>query len=245
MYKQIVKGGNVMINRIKKTRIADQVLEQLKEKIKNGDFPTGSKLPSENELARMFGVSRVPIREAISILSASGLVESIQGGGTFIKKEPTENLLDKVVYEMITKEEVYDLLELRMVIESAAAGLAAERRTESELKQIHEALLHLGEAVKNKESVGDLPDFEFHLNIVKASHNIFFIRTVENVRELYRKALLYSLKKNIGLDGKREQVYQEHVNIYEAIKNQDSEAASKYMRIHLENARRKLGDPNV
>lgn len=234
-----------MVNTVKRMKIADQILEQLKQKIRNGDFPEGSKLPSENKLAEMFGVSRAPIRETISVLVASGLIESIQGGGNFVKKMPKEDLLDTVAFEMITDEEIYDLLELRTVIETEAAAFAAERHTEKDLEEIYVALQQVSDTINDDSIVGDRADYAFHMLIVKAAKNSFLTQSVENVRELYQKALTYSLRKNVGRREKREQVYQEHQNIFKAIKKRDKIAAAFYMKEHLTNARMKLGDPRV
>lgn len=234
-----------MVNSVKRMKIADQILEQLKQKIRNGDFPEGSKLPSENKLAEMFGVSRAPIRETISVLVASGLVESIQGGGNFVKKMPTEDLLDTVAFEMITDEEIYNLLELRTVIETEAAAFAAERHTVEDIEKIYEALQQVSDTINDDSIVGDRADYDFHMYIVKAAKNSFLTQSVENVRELYQKALTFSLRKNVGRRAKREQVYQEHQNIYDAIKRRDNAAAAFYMKEHLTNARLKLGDPRV
>ncbi|MCM3767752.1 FadR/GntR family transcriptional regulator [Neobacillus niacini] len=234
-----------MVHTVKRLKIADQILEQLKQKIRDGEFPEGSKLPSENKLAEMFGVSRAPIREVISVLVASGLVESIQGGGNFVKKMPTEDLLDTVAFEMITDEEIYNLLELRTVIETEAAAFAAERHTEEDIEKIYEAFQQVSDTINDDSIVGDQADYDFHMSIVKAAKNSFLTQSVENVRELYQKALTYSLRKNVGRREKREQVHQEHQNIYKAIKRRNKEAAAFYMKEHLTNARLKLGDPRV
>lgn len=234
-----------MINPVIKKRVSDQIIEQLKEKIKNKEFPPDSKLPSENELAKMFGVSRAPIREAISVLVASGLVKSVQGGGNFVQEVPLVDLLDAVALEMVTEEEIYNLLEFRTVIETEAASFAAQRRTEEELQEIRIALEQFAETVNDDQAIGDVSDYNFHQSIVRASHNSFLIQTLENLGDLYQKTLNYSLKKNLGLKRKRESVYLEHLAIFEAIENKDEQAAADAMKKHLINARTKLGDPRL
>lgn len=234
-----------MITRVTKKKMSEQVIDQLKEKIINKDFPAHSKLPSENELARMFGVSRAPIREAISVLVASGLIESVQGGGNFVKEVPSFDLMDFTMHEMISEEELFDLIELRTVIETEAASFAAKRHTAEELEKIRIALGEFAETINDDQAVGDIPDFNFHMAIVNASHNSFLKQSLENIAGVYQKSLSYSLKKNVGLRRKREAVYQEHLDIYEAIKTGDSEAAAHYMKKHLINLRLKLGDPRM
>ncbi|MFP3489946.1 GntR family transcriptional regulator, partial [Staphylococcus sp. SIMBA_130] len=86
--------------------------------IKTGKFPPNSQLPSENELVKMFGVSRSPIREALSVLAAGGLIESRQGGRSWVKEVNVAEMLKQVHFEMIKVEEVQNLLELRTIVES-------------------------------------------------------------------------------------------------------------------------------
>lgn len=234
-----------MITRVTKKKMSEQIIDQLKEKIKNQEFPPDSKLPSENALAKMFGVSRAPIREALSVLTASGMVESIQGGGNFVKKVPLVNLLNSTMIEMITDEELFDLIEMRMVIETQAAAFAAKRHTTNEINEIEQALEQFAETINDEQAIGDIGDFQFHMSIVKAAHNKFLKQSLENIADLNQKALRFSLKKNIGLSRKRELVYQEHLDIFEAIKSRDSEAAENYMKKHLMNLRLKLGDPRL
>lgn len=238
-------GGIQLISPIKKMKMSEQILEQLRTMIQEGEFPPESKLPSENELAKMFGVSRAPVREAISVLAASGLVESRQGGGSYVNKVLLVNLLDSVALEMVSAEEVYDLLELRTVIETEAAGFAAARRTEEELLKIKAGLDQFAVTIQDEHEIGYEADFLFHHEIVAASKNSFIIQTVCNLRGLYKQTLNFSLKQNIGFTRKRQQVYEEHLSIYEAIENKDTEAAAFYMKRHLVNARIKLGDTRV
>ncbi|PPA71148.1 FadR family transcriptional regulator [Jeotgalibacillus proteolyticus] len=230
---------------VKKTKMSQQILEQLKKMIQEGTLPPKSKLPSENELAKMFGVSRAPVREAISVLVASGLVESRQGGGNYVNEVLLVNLLDSVTLEMVTVDEVYDLLEMRTIVETEASALAATRHSDEELKAIKAALDKFSETIHDEREIGDEADFLFHKEIVSASKNTFIIQTIHNLRELYRQTLNFSLKKNLGLKRKREQVYQEHLFIYEAIRAKDPEAAAFHMKHHLTNARIKLGDTRV
>lgn len=226
-------------------KMSEQILEQLKTMIQNGEFPPETKLPSENELAKMFGVSRAPVREAISVLVASGLVESRQGGGNYVNKVLLVNLLDSVALEMVSAEEIYDLLELRTIIESEAAAFAAVRHTSEDLQKIKIALDEFEKTIKDEQEIGYEADFLFHQEIVAASKNGFIIQTVGNLRDLYKQTLNYSLKQNIGQARKRQQVYQEHLAIYKAIENKEPEKAAYYMKRHLINARHKLGDKRV
>ncbi|OES43555.1 FadR/GntR family transcriptional regulator [Domibacillus iocasae] len=234
-----------MIEPIERKKISEQVLIQLKQMIKDKTFPVNSKLPSENELAKMFGVSRVPIREALRVLEAGGLIQSKQGGGTIVKEVILASKLEPVTFEMVDIEQVYELLEMRSIIETEAASLAASRRNKDELQSIYTALKQFENTVENVSIIGYEADYHFHHQIVKASDNRFLMGVMENLSDLYHGTLVYSLTKNVGMRRKREQVYQEHFLIYEAIKNQDPEEAAHYMKQHITNVRLKLDDSRL
>ena len=137
--------SNVVTIPIQRRKISEQVLDEIKALIKDGTFKADHKLPSEMELAKMFQVSRSPVREAISVLAATGMVESRQGGGNWVRKVDFAEMLEQVTMEMVDIEQVYDLLELRTIIETEAAALAAERHTKEEIEELEEALNLLGE----------------------------------------------------------------------------------------------------
>ncbi len=225
---------------IQRQKVSDQVLTQIKNMIKNGHFPHESKLPSENELAKLFHVSRSPVREALSVLAASGIIESRQGGGSYVKSVSLSTLIEDMAFEFVEIDEVLDLLEMRMIIETEAAGLAAIRHNHEEINELEKALFAFRKTLEDEESVGDEADYNFHKVLVKATNNPFLLQSFENLSNLHQKALAYSLKLNIGFRRKREMVYNEHFAIFEAIKNRDSQLAKEKMRLHLSNAYEKL-----
>jgi GntR family transcriptional repressor for pyruvate dehydrogenase complex len=234
-----------MVESINRKKVSHQVYEQLEKMIKDGTLPLNSKLPTENELAKMFGVSRAPIREALSVLAASGLIESRQGGGSWVKEINMVNMLDRFSFEMIEIEEIYHLLEMRTVMETEAAALAAERCTAQDIKELEVALEGFRLTLKDELSIGYEADFEFHRVIVRATYNPFFIQTIENLADLYQKALSFSLKKNIGSMRKREEVFKEHEDIFLAIQERNPEKARQAMAHHLNVVRLKVGDPKA
>ena len=226
--------------KIERKKISAQVLEQLNEKIKSKEFPPNQPLPSENELAKLFGVSRAPVREALSVLSASGIIESRQGGRSYVKELHLVDMMDRLTLQYISLEEVFELLELRMIMETEAAALAANRRNSSDLEKIKNALKGLEETLTNPDEVGLQADLDFHKYMIEATKNSFMVGVMDNIGDLYRKAVAFSLKKNLGLQRKRESVYLEHEAIYKAIESQDEENARKAMKNHLQNVWKKL-----
>src|SRR5699024_5280192 len=147
---------------IERKTISSQVLDRLKIMIKEGVFPVSSKLPSESELTKMFGVSRPPIREALSILEASGIIESKQGGGRYVKEINLADKLESIKFEVINVDQLYNLLEMRTIIEAKAACFAALRATPDDLAKIKDALERFSIIIEDETFVGSEPDIEFH-----------------------------------------------------------------------------------
>ncbi|GAK26163.1 FadR/GntR family transcriptional regulator [Serratia liquefaciens] len=229
-----------MINKVTRQKASHQVLAQLKEGISNGTFPVGEKLPSENLLAEAFGVSRVPVREALGILEVSGIISSRQGGGHRVEQHSLLSKYQPLVLEIADPDEVEALLEMREVIEQQAACMAAERHTEQELRAIELTLNNFKRCTLDEGLIGHREDYLFHRAIMQASHNPFFVQILDNMHELYLGVLVYSLSKNLGRQAERQRVIDEHQRVFLAIKARDPAAATAAMRNHLSNVRGKL-----
>ena len=229
-----------MINKVTRQKASHQVLAQLKEGISNGTFPVGEKLPSENLLAEAFGVSRVPVREALGILEVSGIISSRQGGGHWVEQHSLLSKYQPLVLEIADPGEVEALLEMREVIEQQAACMAAERHTEQELRAIELALNDFKRCTLDEGLIGHREDYLFHRAIMQASHNPFFVQILDNMHELYLGVLVYSLSKNLGRQDERQRVIDEHQRVFMAIKARDPAAATAAMQNHLSNVRGKL-----
>ncbi|WP_026090357.1 FadR/GntR family transcriptional regulator [Salinicoccus carnicancri] len=225
--------------KIERRKVSMQVFDHIKKMIDEKDLKPGDKLPTESYFTELFGVSRTPIREALSVLEASGLITSTQGGGSVIQTISASNLMEKTRFEFIEPEEVVNLLETRVIVESGAAYYASLRRSQTDLESIYEALSQIRYS-QTVDNIGHEEDILFHKRIVEASHNPVLIQTMESISGLYDKAVKYSLSKNIGWKEKRQQVLQEHNEIYEAIEQKDSTRARQVMIEHLENAKTKL-----
>lgn len=233
-----------MIEKITRKKASHQILEQLKQKIHDGTYPVGEKLPSENQLAEAFGVSRVPIREALGMLEISGIVSSRQGGGHTVENHSLLTKYEPLEMEIARQEEVYALLEMREILEKEAARLAAVRRTEEDLRRIGQALEDFKRTGKEQDLIGHEQDYLFHRAIMLASHNPFLLQILDNMHELYLGVLTYSLKKNLGNFEERQRVIDEHEQIFFAIRLGDSEMAGSNMHVHLVNVKEKLNRLN-
>ncbi|PMC37849.1 FadR family transcriptional regulator [Bacillus sp. UMB0899] len=225
---------------IVRKRVSDQIIEEIKTRIKSGEFPVDSKLPSENELAKMFNVSRVPIREALSALSSHGIIESVHGGGSWVRPKPIENLLNQSLIELISYKQIIELLETRIILETKAAFLAAQRHDDTDLNKMYQAQEMLFKELDEADKINDESDFLFHQSIVHSTKNEVLIRTLENLSDIYNRALKASLTINTKIKGKKKQVYEEHQAILKAISLRDADGAEAEMYRHLSNSLEKL-----
>lgn len=221
--------------------LAQGLVESFSERIRNGAISPGQKLPTESEIMRQFGVSRTVVREALSRLQAGGLVETHHGVGTYAL-QPTLNTDFRVdPADIATVRDVLVLLELRICLESEAAGLAAQRRTEEQLAGMRDAL---NEFKSRLADGGDTvtPDFDFHLRIAQATENRYFADLMSHLGSAIIPRTRINSARIVHED--REQylarVNLEHENIFEAIRRQDADAARAAMRTHLSNSRERL-----
>lgn len=224
----------------KKEKISQVISRELLQLIIDENYPSGTKLPTENELAVQFGVSRVSIREALSVLRASGVITSRQGGGSYVEEVPTKALLQGVTIENDDVQNIKFLFELRKAIEPEAAFLAATRRLPEQIEEMKAILQQLGKESIEEGKSGLSADIAFHRSIVRATHNPIMIQTVDNLAVLYERALKITLQPNTELVHKRRSVFMEHKRIVEAIELEEPELARVQCLIHLRNAEKKL-----
>ena len=229
---------DLQLNINKREKLSDQLYGQLLSKIVSGELKEGDKLPSENEVARAFKVSRPVIREALLRLQADGLIYSRQGAGSFVKARPPADLI-----EFSEPSDVAGLLrcfEARLPLEGASAGLAAQRAEAADLSKIEAALVALEEAMSRKEPA-DQADFDFHIAIAEATGNEFFVDILNSLHAATRSGMRVAL--NITRRGTLERlkkVQEEHRAIFDAIATGDMAAADLAMRHHIHSARTRL-----
>ncbi|MED4885166.1 FadR/GntR family transcriptional regulator [Bacillus smithii] len=224
----------------KKEKVSQIISRELLNQIEIGRFPPGSKLPTEMELAAQYGVSRVPIREALSMLRAAGVISSRQGGGSYVEESTTSSLLKRIRIESDDVESIKYLFEMRKILEPEAAYLASLRRTPEQLEQMKQILERMENESNEQGTSSTEADLQFHRSIILATHNPVLIQTLENLSSLYEKTLKITLRPNVELKQKRKAVHEEHRNIFLAIEAEEPELAKIQCLIHLKNTERKL-----
>lgn len=227
--------------RIRRRSLAQELVSELSQQIRDGMLKRGDKLPTESAIMQAQGVSRTVVREAISRLQASGLVETRHGIGTFVLDTPNATGLRIDPATVGTLRDLLSILELRISLEVEAAGLAAQRRSPEQLAGMRGFLDKLREATA-RSSDAAASDFQFHLQIAEATGNRYF---TDIMNHLGTALIPRSRVNSARLAHDDQEHYQarlgrEHEQIYEAIARQDAESARAAMRLHLTNSRERL-----
>jgi len=214
--------------KVTKKRLYVDVLFQLQDYLIKEKISPGQKLPSERELALLFDVSRISIREALAILETKGLVERKVGGGTF--STGTANFaVTSLVQEVAKKRDmIKEPMEVRRVLEPQLARLAATNITDKLLLKLKTNMNRQKQKLSKGQDITDL-DREFHFTIAKAANNSIFLGLVEALRY----ALEETRAKSLHATGGMKASYQGHEAIYDALKSRDPDAAEKAMAVHM------------
>jgi DNA-binding FadR family transcriptional regulator len=218
--------------------LALELMESIAERIRDGRLASGEKLPTEAAIMEDFGVSRTVVREAIGRLAAAGLVATRHGVGTFVAGVGDGAAFRVEPHQLETLRDVVALLELRIGIETEAAALAAQRRTEQNLAAMRAALDAFARAV-DEGADAIAPDFQFHSEIARATQNEHFTGLMSTLgagvipRARLDPAEPQSDERRTYL----RRVNAEHESIFDAISGGDPDAARAAMRTHLANSR--------
>lgn len=229
------KAGNTM-----QVKLYEQAYEALIELISGETFDVGDRLPSENDLAARFNISRPTIRRALARLQADGLVKSIQGSGNFIQARPTMHIKELVPGSGNIANMIHSF-ELRVVLEGETAALAAERRTETDVIHLEHILLIHAETIDRSIEETQNADLEFHNTIARACRNPLFETAIENLNNSVLSS--WQLWNRIEAEEYKkiwQQVLNEHQKVFMGIKNSDANSARQAMREHLQNGRSRI-----
>ena len=216
---------------IESKRTFEEISSKVKTLIFNGTLKPGDRLPSEQELAKQFGVGRQSVREALRLLELSGFV-SIQkgyGGGPVVKDTISTQIrnlyLDAFRMEKITIEE---FTSARSVIEKAILNEVIDKADDSDIKRIQANLAEAEELIANKKMATD-ENFDFHALLARASKNKVFIILEKSINAIHR-----NLRSRSTADYKTTRnAVKAHQKILDAIINKDREKAIKLLDQHI------------
>jgi len=213
--------------------LPDEIAQQIRMKIINHVYAPGERLPTENELSQSFGVSRNVVREAIARLKLSGYIETKRGIGSFVSVQPGGNNFELLPSDLLQPEALEHIYQLRLEIESGAAALAAQQRTEAQLEALRQALTRVDAATDDWRHGADRA-LDFHMAVCQATNNPYFIRLLSLFGRAIGDAVRTLRYTSTGTD-RVTQIEAEHHQIFDAIAARDAEAARAAMRHHLFN----------
>lgn len=220
--------------------LAQEVVDALTAQIEAGALAPGDKLPTESEVMAAQGVSRTVVREAISRMQASGLVQTRHGIGSFVLERARAPVgIDPAT--ITTIRDVLAILEVRISLEIECASLAAQRATPDDLAVLRAALDAIAAAVESGDETTAL-DYQFHLQIARTTANRYFVDIMSQLGSTLIPRTRVDSARLSGDEPRRymARLSHEHEDIYEAIARHDPEAARAAMRTHLANSRERL-----
>jgi DNA-binding FadR family transcriptional regulator len=213
---------------IPRHKLAERVAAQLLERIRSKGLSPGTRLPSERELQAAFGVGRSTVREAVNGLAMLGVVEIRHGAGVFVAERAAPHGADAVA-AALARGVTHELFEARRVVEVEAARLAAERRSDAELRELADILdEHTRLAARHEPAVE--PSVAFHLTLAAAAHNEVLAGFVASFagRLSERGPLLEQIA------GFPEWEIAQHRSVYEPVRSRNPGLAARRMRAHLD-----------
>lgn len=210
-----------------KIKVSDKLKEEMRKMILEKMRP-GDKLPTESELCTLFDASRTSVREALQALRSSGILEK-RGGGTYVTDTFDEGLISPLVAMLqLNLAEVDDLLEIRRILESETAGLAAQRATEKDIRELENIVWLVQKPDITLEEFIDL-DVKFHMAVANASGNAGLQILIKNItsalEKVYPRFCTLEIAENSAIPLQREIVH--------AISHHDLETAKQKMAQHL------------
>jgi DNA-binding FadR family transcriptional regulator len=220
---------------IEPRRLYRQIADQLRQHIQGGEFPVGSKLPTERDLAQKLGVSRPSVREALIALEVEGLIEVRMSAGIFVMAREAVRRVEKSAHGPL------ETIRARQVLESELAATAAQAASPGLVDGLAAALRQMREDIDR----GVMPiagDREFHLGIAQASDNSVLLSVVTQLFDERYGALF----KRFGTHFERERTWraavQEHQAVLDAIAARDPAAARVAMQTHLGHSHDRFAD---
>jgi GntR family transcriptional repressor for pyruvate dehydrogenase complex len=216
------------IKQITKKSISTEVFDQIKNNIISGEWRPGDKIPSENELGNLFGVSRVSIRAALQKLCVLGLLTTRHGEGTFVSDLSPDMYMNSLIPILALDEtQLVEVLEFRRIIEVESVKLAAQRAQDEDIKELEEIVRIMKESTYDPKKFAEEDSF-FHETLVKSAKNPIIYKVNTIIRDIL---LSHQIKIQEIMGPTLALKY--HPAILEAVKKGDSELASKLMEEHI------------
>jgi len=225
-------------------QLADVVAERIERLIVDGVLKVGQALPSERRLCEKLGISRSALREGLRVLRGRGILETAQGRGSFVARLSGGNDASPLMHLFNSQPRtLYDLLEVRGLLEGESARLAALRGTEADfilLRRRYEEMLaaHAGEATDPREHAR--LDHAFHLAVCEASHNPVLVHTLQSLTDLMLSTVFASVNNLYHRPAQKRQIDRQHARLFHAVTGRLPEQAQRAARDHINSIRDNL-----
>lgn len=213
--------------RLLRTRLYEQVAEQISAWITENGLVDGDRLPPERELARRLGVSRATLSQALVALEVIGVVAVRHGDGTVVSGSPRQSRIVDAI--RAHADRLPEIIETRDALETKIAALAARRRTDDDLARIDDSLAAMAADI-DAGGRGVEGDERFHGAVTAAAHSLLLARLMDEIGDLIKESRLESLSQ----PGRPSDSLAGHRRIAEAIRAGDPDAAAAAMHAHVE-----------
>jgi GntR family transcriptional repressor for pyruvate dehydrogenase complex len=225
--------ATVRFPRFERETLSQKALEVFLDLIEQGILRAGDRLPPQRELEVQMGVSRTALREAISGLTALGVLDVSVSRGTYVRRVPPEMLLNPAALRFrMEQETLLHSIEVREILEVEAIALAAERANEQDLKGLKDALDRIRKGLHSENPLDNAPDF--HVALAKCAHNPVLFSILKSFHGLARRQAAI-IAKRVPAAVDRE--YERHLELYEVVAARLPDQARERMKEHLIEAR--------
>ncbi|HEV3473076.1 MAG TPA: FadR/GntR family transcriptional regulator [Actinomycetota bacterium] len=226
-----------MTEQARRTRLRDRAADQILDMLISGGLNPGERLPPERELCARLNVSRTVVREALNLLEARGLISIEHGRGAVVSGGNTDAVRDTLELILRVRPKVlWELLEMRKILEVEIAGLAAERATEEQVQAMRTQLERMLASIDTPNGYVDA-DVEFHAVLARAARNEVLLTMLEPIVDLLRASRRVSASRR---PGSALRALGEHEEILRCVEVGDTEGARREMRAHLANTARDI-----
>ncbi len=223
---------------IKTQRIYRDIIEQFKKMIYNGDLKKGDRLPPERLLCQKLGVSRASMREALRSMEIMGIIESRPGEGTFIVNEITGAMVEPFSMAIALEKNQSDFIEVRKILESACAMIAAARHTEEDIENMKDQISIMEK--NSDDGVRADADKQLHRIISRSTGNKLLIDIVNAIADGIDSYIKDARNRMMRSEGSADELLKQHKKIVECIESGNGGAASKEMEQHIDFVEYKL-----
>ncbi len=228
-----------------KPRIADQVAERIERLIVDGVLKVGQALPSERRLVEMLGCSRSALREGLRVLRGRGIIDTEHGRGSFVADLNRAKDASPLMHLFSSQPRtLYDLLEVRALLEGESARLAALRATDADLSLIKRRYDEMLAAHEESQPLDPREharrDHAFHRAISEASHNPVLVHTLQSLSDLMLSTVFASVNNLYHRSTLKRQIDRQHTRLYHAVVERLPEQAQRAAREHIHSVRDNL-----